>query len=73
MATVVHEEASMSTVSENFPPAVLVIFLSNLGLLDRGTDTPWTNPSSVDMALEGDFGGRLGEAMASGSTRWTLE
>ncbi len=63
MATVVQEEASMSTVSENLPPAVLVIFLSSLGLLDRGTDTPCTNPSSEDMALDGDFGGRPGEAM----------
>jgi hypothetical protein len=47
MATVVHE-ASSSTVSENFPPAVLVIFRSSLGLRDNGTETGTPGTRSTD-------------------------
>ena len=55
MATVV-QDASSSTVSENFPPAVLVIFRSSLGLRDSGTETgtPGVSappPASVDFFL----------------------
>ena len=52
MATVV-QDASSSTVSENFPPAVLVIFRRSLGLRDSGTETgtPGTSGESTDFFL----------------------
>jgi hypothetical protein len=55
MATVV-QDASSSTVSENFPPAVLVIFRSSLGLRESGTETATPGasappPVSVDFFL----------------------
>ena len=52
MATVVHD-ASSSTVSENFPPAVLVIFRKSRGLRDNGTETgtPGTKFPSTDFFL----------------------
>ena len=52
MATVVHD-ASSSTVSENFPPAVLVIFRKSRGLRDNGTETgtPGTKFPSTDLFL----------------------
>lgn len=70
MATVV-QDASSSTVSENFPPAVLVIFRRSLGLRDKGTDTgrPDTSGTSTDFFLSaidivraGTGGGCLGGA-----------
>ena len=46
-------EASSSTVSENFPPAELVIFRRSLGLRESGTETgtPGTSGESTDFFL----------------------